>query len=241
MKPTESKVEEYDLRDHIIYRCVIGSRAYGLEHEGSDTDRRGFYLPPAHLHWSLYGVPEQLEDQVNQDCYWEIEKFIVMALKANPNVLEVLYSPIVEFATPLASELVQMRHIFLSKLVYQTYNGYALSQFNKLESDLRNKGEVKWKHVLHLLRLLISGIRTLKDGVVPVRVEEYRDELLAVRHGQRKIEEINRWRLELQKEFDAASATTKLPPRPDYAAANAFLLKARKVSYVTGQMHSSMD
>src|SRR5947209_19817054 len=32
---------ERRLRDHIIYRCITGSRAYGLEHEGSDTDRRG--------------------------------------------------------------------------------------------------------------------------------------------------------------------------------------------------------
>ncbi|MEZ4727824.1 MAG: nucleotidyltransferase domain-containing protein [Caldilineaceae bacterium] len=41
---------------------MVGSRAYGLAHEESDTDRRGVYLPPADLHWSLYGVPEQLEN-----------------------------------------------------------------------------------------------------------------------------------------------------------------------------------
>ena len=52
------------LNDHVIYRCVIGSRAYGLEHEASDTDRRGVYLPPAELHWSLQGVPEQVENDV---------------------------------------------------------------------------------------------------------------------------------------------------------------------------------
>lgn len=43
---------------HLIYRCVVGSRAYGLETPESDTDRRGFFLPPAELHWSLDGVPE---------------------------------------------------------------------------------------------------------------------------------------------------------------------------------------
>ena len=45
---------EYNLFDHVILRCVVGSRAYGLEGEESDTDRRGVYLPPAQLHWSLY-------------------------------------------------------------------------------------------------------------------------------------------------------------------------------------------
>ena len=64
-----SPLGEDDLMDHVIFRCVIGSRAYGLEHDASDTDRRGVYLPPASLHWSLFGVPEQLENQQTQECY----------------------------------------------------------------------------------------------------------------------------------------------------------------------------
>jgi hypothetical protein len=56
-------IEEVDLYRHVIYRCIVGSRAYGLDDEGSDTDRRGIYLPPADLHWSLFGVPEQLENR----------------------------------------------------------------------------------------------------------------------------------------------------------------------------------
>src|SRR5690349_12625554 len=35
--------EENILYNHIIYCCVVGSRAYGLEEEGSDIDRRGIY------------------------------------------------------------------------------------------------------------------------------------------------------------------------------------------------------
>ena len=54
-----------ELRPFVIYRCIVGSRAYGLDDEGSDTDRRGVYLPPADLHWSLFGAPEQLEDKEN--------------------------------------------------------------------------------------------------------------------------------------------------------------------------------
>jgi uncharacterized protein len=109
---------------HIIYRCVVGSRAYGLDGPGSDTDRRGIYLPPADLHWSLYGVPEQLENVDSQECYWELQKFLDLALRANPNVLECLWTPLVERTTPLADDLLRMREAFLSKLVYQTYNGY---------------------------------------------------------------------------------------------------------------------
>ena len=45
----------------IILRSVVGSRAYGLHEDDSDTDQRGIFLPPAPRHWSLAGVPEQIE------------------------------------------------------------------------------------------------------------------------------------------------------------------------------------
>jgi hypothetical protein len=35
-----------DLYQFVIYRCIVGSRAYGLEESSSDVDRRGIYLPP---------------------------------------------------------------------------------------------------------------------------------------------------------------------------------------------------
>nr|MBA3969907.1 nucleotidyltransferase domain-containing protein [Gemmatimonadota bacterium] len=75
----------------------------------------------------LYGVPQQLENDATEEAYCEQQKFLTLALKANPNILECLYSPHVEHATPLAEELLVMRSGFLSKLVYQTYNGYVLS------------------------------------------------------------------------------------------------------------------
>ncbi len=219
---------EHDLYRYVIFQCVIGSRAYGLDHDGSDTDRRGIYIPPADLHWSLYGVPEQLENDATEECYWEIEKFLKLALKANPNVLEVLYSPLVEKATPLAEELLDQKNLFLSQLVYQTYNGYVLSQFKKLGQDLRSRGAIKWKHAMHLIRLLLSGITILREGLVPVRVDEHRERLLAIRDGKTPWDEVDTWRVELHKAFDAAYETTALPEHPDYERANAFLVEARR-------------
>jgi len=223
-----AQLAEFNLYDHVIYRCIVGSRAYGLDNANSDIDRRGIYLPPAQMHWSLYGIPEQLDNKDTEECYWEIQKFLILALKANPNVLECLYTPLVETVTPLAEELLAIRSIFLSKLVYQTYNGYVMSQFKKLEQDLRNQGTIKWKHAMHLIRLLLSGVKILKEGFVPVRIEQYREQLLAIRNKQMSWEEVDNWRLSLHQEFDQAFATSHLPERPDYEKANAFLIKARR-------------
>ncbi len=219
-----------DLNDRIIYRCVIGSRAYGLEDDQSDTDRRGIYLPPAELHWSLFGVPEQLENEETQEAYWEIQKFIILALKANPNVLECLYSPLVELATPLAQELLSIREAFLSKLVFQTYSGYVASQFKKMQSDIRNHGQVKWKHVMHLIRLLISGIDVLREGKITVEVGNAREKLLTIKHGGASFDDADAWRKRLQVEFEQAYQQTTLPDRPDYERVNEFLIHARKLA-----------
>jgi predicted nucleotidyltransferase len=213
---------------YIILRCVIGSRAYGLQGEGSDTDRRGIFLPPAALHWSLAGVPDRLTDPASQDCYWELKPFLLLALKATPTVLECLCTPLVEFATPLAEELLGMRSAFLSKLAYATYKGYFDSQAQKLGQDMRTRGEPKWKAAMHLLRLILSGIAVLRDGHVPIDAGEYRDRLLAVRHGRLSWKEYHAWRSRLREEFEAAWAGTRLPEQPDYGRVEAFLLRARR-------------
>lgn len=228
LQDANDMLAELNLYNYVIFRCVVGSRAFGLDHKNSDTDLRGIFLPPADIHWSLYGVPEQLENHDNQECYWELQKFLLLALKANPNILECLYTPMIEKISPLAEDLLQKKEIFLSQLVYQTYNGYVMSQFKKMEQDFRNKGEVKFKHAMHLIRLLLSGITVLKEGFVPVRVEEYRNDLLAISQGEMPWSEVNKWRLSLHKEFDFSFRHTSLPERPNYEEANKFLIKARR-------------
>ncbi|NJK92645.1 MAG: nucleotidyltransferase domain-containing protein [Blastochloris sp.] len=226
--PGAGALGNFSLENHVIYRCIVGSRAYGLDTQDSDTDLRGVYVAPADLQWSLYGAPEQFEDHEGQWCLWELQKFVVMALKANPNILECLYSPLIDKITPLGSELLEIRQSFLSQMVFQTFNGYALSQFKKIEQDLRNQGEIKWKHAMHLLRLLLTGAATLRESYIPVQVEKDRARLLAVKSGTLSWEEVNTWRMDLHADFEKALVTTELPERPDYETVNGFLIKARR-------------
>jgi hypothetical protein len=224
---------DHDLTRHVVYRCVMGSKAFGLDDDGSDTDRRGCYLPPARLHWSLYGVPDQIEDNGNEEVYWELQKFLSLALKANPNILECLWSPLVEYVAPIGRELLAIRDAFLSRLIYQTYNGYVASQFKKLEADLRNQGAIKPKHAMHLIRLLLSGIAVLESGTLAVRMEAHRDRLLAIKRGEMPWAEVDTWRLELHRRFESAFATSPLPQHPDYRMVNDYLLRARRSAVTT--------
>ncbi len=216
------------VRKHTIYAAVVGSRAFGLDTDDSDTDTRGVYVAPTPAFWSLTKPPPHVEGPDPEWFSWEVERFCELALKANPNLLEVLHSPLVVTQTPLGEELVGLRPAFLSQLVYQTYSGYVLSQFKKLEADLRRDGVPRWKHVMHLLRLLLAARTLLREGRLVVDVGADRDRLLAVRRGECDWSGVERWRLALHAELDEALDATPLPAAPDGGTVDRWLRSVRR-------------
>lgn len=219
-----------DFTGCIIYRCRVGSHAFGLASDQSDDDLRGIFLPPANRHWSLYRLPEQIERNAGgvDEVYWELEKFLRLALKANPNILETLWTPLVLEAHEIARELRALRRVFLSRHIYKTYSGYVLSQFRRMAATFRNTGEFKPKHAMHLIRLLHSGIAALETGEILIDVSPWREKLLAIKRGEWSFEEVERAALQLEVSFQAAYAATSLPEQPDVAAVNDFLIRARR-------------
>jgi predicted nucleotidyltransferase len=219
-----------DLCPWIIYRCQVGSRAFGLATDRSDDDLRGIYLPPARLHWSLFKLPEQLEfaDAGRDEVYWELEKFLKLALKANPNVLETLWTPLVLHADEVAQRLRAMRDAFLTRHLYQTYSGYVLSQFRRMANAHAKTGKYKAKHAMHLIRLLYSGIEALRSGAIRIDVGDHRDELLAIKRGELTFEQARDRALELDRAFQEAYRQTTLPEQPDYRRVDELLIWARR-------------
>jgi hypothetical protein len=216
------------VREHTVYAAVVGSRAFGLSIEDSDTDTRGVYVAPTEAFWSLAKPPAHVDGPEQEWFSWEVERFCELALKANPNILEVLHSPLVVRQTPIGEELVALRSAFLSQLAYQTYSGYVLSQFKKLEADLRREGEPRWKHVMHLIRLLLSARTLLREGRLAVDVGADRERLLAVRRGAVSWPEVERWRLELHRDLDDALLETPLPAAPQVERVDAWLRSVRR-------------
>ena len=219
-----------DVSGFVVLRVVLGSRAFGLSTDSSDEDRRGVYLPPADWHWSLVKPPEQVESFAPgvEEVVWELEKFLRLALQANPNILEVLWSPLVLHADGTGTELRELRTAFLSKRLFQTYSGYVLSQFRLMRKGFAKSGTFKVKHAMHLLRLLHSGTHAMRERDIRVDVAEHREELLAVRRGERTFNEVAARALELNAEFESAYSATALPDRPDFDRVNAFLTAARR-------------
>lgn len=92
----------------------------------SDVDIRGVFVARRSCCGPSRGTPDYLERGEMVEAYWELAKFCVLALKANSNVLKGLHTPLVREVTPLGEELLGIREAFLSRLVHQTHNGYAV-------------------------------------------------------------------------------------------------------------------
>ncbi len=219
--------------EFIAYKAVVGSRAYGLVHEGSDTDLKGFFVPPAELQWSLEGVPDQIDDEKEQSVFWELGKCVRLALRANPTVLETLNAPEVLQSSEIAEDLLSIRDAFISKHAYARYQSYAEDQFKRLNKGAE-EGEPNWKHAMHMLRLLICGETLMREGFVRVDVTEYREKLLSVKRGAMKWANVIAWQEELNEKLKNSFETTELPDEPDVERVNAFLISARRrmVDYV---------
>ncbi|MEU6196908.1 nucleotidyltransferase domain-containing protein [Streptomyces sp. NPDC047061] len=224
-------MEPEDLvRDHTIYACVMGSRAFGLATEDSDTDRRGVFLAPTPLFWGLAKPPTHVEGPGEEQFSWELERFCELALRANPNILECLHSPLVERLDDTGRELLALRGAFLSRRAYDSFTGYALAQRRKLDADVRVHGAPRWKHAMHLLRLLTSARDLLRTGELTIGVGDRRAEFLAVKRGEVSWAEAESRMARLAEETERALHGTPLPAEPDHARVADFLFRTRRAS-----------
>ncbi|MGY6020710.1 nucleotidyltransferase domain-containing protein [Streptomyces spinosirectus] len=218
------------VRDHTIYACVMGSRAFGLATEGSDTDRRGVFLAPTPLFWRFEKPPTHVEGPTEEQFSWEVERFCELALRANPNILECLHSPFVEHVDDTGRELLALREAFLSRRVQETFTRYALGQRRKLEAHIRIHGTPRWKHAMHLLRLLTTSRDLLRTGTLTLDVGDRRESLLAVKRGEVPWPEVESRMTRLAGEADEAARRSPLPEEPDRRRVEAFLVRVRRSS-----------
>ncbi|MDX3837302.1 nucleotidyltransferase domain-containing protein [Streptomyces europaeiscabiei] len=218
------------VRDHTIYACVMGSRAFGLATDDSDTDRRGVFLAPTELFWRFEKPPTHVEGPAEEQFGWELERFCDLALRANPNILECLHSPLVEHVDATGRELLALRGAFLSRQAHETFARYALGQRKKLGADVRTHGAPRWKHAMHLLRLLMSCRDLLRTGTLIIDVGDQREPLLEVKRGEVPWASVESWMARLATEAEEAAARSPLPPEPDRDRVEDFVVRTRRAS-----------
>jgi uncharacterized protein len=143
-------IDDLKSKNLLLFECISGSKAYGLDTATSDTDIRGVYVLPQNEYYGLHYV-EQLSNESNDEVYYELKRFVELLSKNNPNMLELLRMPedCIRYRHPLYDRF--RPELFLSRLCQATFAGYALTQVKKakgLNKKIVNPVEPQRKSVL---------------------------------------------------------------------------------------------
>lgn len=146
---------ESRLKDKIALLTFGGSIAYGLDTPESDIDIRGIVMPSKEdlisvgylisneektnkrLVFGKEGF-EQVTDIPTDTTIYVLNKIISLLYKCNPNTIEILggHPDSYTMVSKYGQMLLDNKEIFLSKLAYGSFAGYARAQFQRLKNAI---------------------------------------------------------------------------------------------------------
>ncbi len=163
-----------------ILRCVVGSRAYGVDDPSSDWDFKGIFVPPVS---QILGVaqPEKTRRYSEDDQSYSLRHYIMLCVKSVPNSLELLFceEEDVVLCLPEGRLLRNCRNLFLTRNCVAPYLGYSARQLAKSAKKPMGRGAGRQdiiaqhgfdtKFAYHTLRLMQTAEELFTEGVLRVR------------------------------------------------------------------------
>ena len=215
------------MADNIGYLTLSGSRAYGTDIEGSDIDIRGFYFENP---YSMLGIinqpPEQFVFNTADTVIYSFRKFCSLALKGNPNCLELLGTR--EEDTILVSEeakwLRENVKLFISKQIYNPFSGYVKGMLKMAMKFIDVNDEKAYKTLAHALRALYMGRDIFTTGCLVVR----RPEATYLKEVINGVYDFGTLKLRVDsalQEFEEAFKNTAIPEEPATVRVNKFIVR----------------
>lgn len=186
LRKEEFTVERVARKDLLLFESVSGSRSFGTDHAGSDTDLRGVFVAPLSFMAGLETI-EQVSDEKSDVVYYEIGRFISLLTTNNPNIIEMMFSPefCVRYRHP-AFEVIRPE-VFVSKLCRQSFGNYAMGQIRKargLNKKIVNPEPKERKHLREFCYVLAGqGAVNLVDWLKARGLDEGACALVGVRHS----------------------------------------------------------
>ena len=148
------------LPPNVHYETMMGSVAYGVSSDTSDTDIYGFCIPEKeqvfpHLRGEIPGFGNQIQrfEQWQEHhvmdkqalggkgreydfTIFSIVKYFQLCMENNPNMIDSLFTPqsCVLHITQIGQMVRENRRLFLHKGAWHKFKGYAYSQMHKMDS-----------------------------------------------------------------------------------------------------------
>ena len=118
----------------LLFEYVRGSKLYHTDTPESDTDTGGVFICPPDFDFK---IQEEVSDEKNDKKWWELGKFMQMAMTSNPAVLEAFFIPdeLVLYEHPLFKEIRNHGSKFLTKACFKPFGSYAVQQISKAQGQ----------------------------------------------------------------------------------------------------------
>lgn len=230
------------IEDNLICLCIAGSESYGIATDYSDKDIVGVCFPRKRdLFPNLFGVIQGYNDETPFGEYqqhhildkdseitydikiFSIAKYFKLAQEGNPNITDTLFTPreCVIYSTPQYEMLRENRHLFLSKLAYPKYKGYAFSELKNIKNlktgrrrEMVEKLGYDAKNAGHIFRLLNFIEMILNEHTLDLR--RGKEEIKYIRSGALTFEQIVDKFASREQNLEDAYSKSNLQDKPDY-------------------------
>ncbi len=183
------------LPERTIFLCKAGSQAYGTSTPESDLDLRGIAVAPRAYYLGVLNSFEQAEAKGDVDAtVYDIRKFVKLAMDANPNILELLWTDPSDWYRPGDRDLEidvgglkkpfgklwWNRDLFLNKKAKHTFSGYAVAQLKRIKTHRRHLLDPPTHQPTRTEFGLPEGNGTLDKeqlGIINARIRKLEDSL----------------------------------------------------------------
>lgn len=236
------KSSEYDflrtdkkLKNNIVLLVVAGSHGYGLNTEESDLDIRGISMGTSD---SILGMEsfDVFENKKTDTVIYSMKRFMELAMKGAPNVLEILFSNpenILYYDEKIGKMLLDNRDMFLSKRIYYSFKGYAKNALKDAEKRLETNPKKADKYAMHYIRLCLEVITLLNGNDLTDALKSNRDMLMRIRngsmrHGNKFTEEFYESVRDFENLLEKAYQNSPLPDTVDVKKVSELLVKMNK-------------
>lgn len=231
------KIPDYD-----VYGFAIPPKNMIFKHLAGYIDGFG-PEPPTFNQWQKHGIIDQ-EDNAGKGKEWDFQlfnivKFFELCRKNNPNMIDALFTPenCVIHCTQVGRMVKDNRKIFLSKLCWPRFRGYAHEQLKKMNdknpTGKRKELVDKWgydiKYAYHIIRLFDEIEQILTTG--DLDLQRAREPMKAVRRGDWTAEEVRQWAMEKERSLESLYAECNLPIEPPIEPIRQLLINCLEEHY----------
>jgi len=213
--------------NHTILKVRVGSQAHGLADSASDADSRSVFVLPTKAMFGLdyrFG-PSHWTKGEEDECAWEVGRFLFLATRCHPLILETFLAPILT-ADDWGRELrALLPAVWSPRVAFESFMAYAGNQRKKFLDKKNGRPE---KYAATYLRVLHNLCELLDAGTFTVRiVETNAGKMIArVKRGDCRAGEIIDFGEDLIQE--ATRRLDRCQHQPELSKVDDYLVRLRK-------------